>query len=66
MNILHQAGFKTTWQAATLAKCHALTIVPCPSLNAEYEEYNLCLWVYNYSFSSFTTQRNLKMSVIFH
>ena len=32
LNILQQAGFETTRQAATSAERHALTIVPCPSL----------------------------------
>ena len=30
--ILHQAGFETARQGATLSKRHALTIAPCPSL----------------------------------
>ena len=32
LKILHQAGFETAGQAATMAKPHALTIVPCPAL----------------------------------
>ena len=32
IKILHQAGFETARQAATLAKLRALTIAPCPSL----------------------------------
>ena len=30
--IQHPAGFETARQAPTSAKCHALTIAPCPSL----------------------------------
>ena len=33
LKILHQAGFETARQAATLAERHTLTIGPCPSLN---------------------------------
>ena len=32
LKILHQAGFETARQAATLAERHALTIAPCPFL----------------------------------
>ena len=39
LKFLHQAGFKTAGQAATLAKLRALTIARCPSLD---ENENLC------------------------
>ena len=32
LKILHRAGLETARQAAILAKCHALTTAPCPSL----------------------------------
>ena len=33
LKILHQAGFESARQAATLTKVRALTIAPCPSLS---------------------------------
>ena len=35
MIFLHQAGFETARQAATLTKPHALTTAPCPSLRLD-------------------------------
>ena len=35
LKIVHQAGFETARQAATLAERHALIIAPCPSLTPQ-------------------------------
>ena len=37
LKILHQVGFETAQQAATLTKFRALTIVPRPSLKEKYK-----------------------------
>ena len=53
---LHQAGFETARQAATLAKIRALTIAPCPSLKQ-------CtgIYVYNIATDKATAEINNEM-----
>ena len=43
LKILHQAGFETARQVATLSKRHALAIAPCPSLR-KYISFFCSIW----------------------
>ena len=40
LKILYQTGFETAWQAATLAKRHALTITPHLTISLSIQRFN--------------------------